>query len=591
MFTARVLMKQCHGIFFTARRAEGHKMKSYIMKNTIILASIGIFSANAYSNGVVKNPLSFTNESLTRGVNFRQGFNYAQVGAGVSMMDLDGDGDLDILVAGGLNGEFGLYENDGSGFFTDRTAGSGFTLMPNVSGISAADYDNDGDLDIHVPGWKVPSRLYRNDGGLTFTEVGAFAGIDVDAPSLGAAWGDYDQDGFLDLYACVRTFTDDIEIENKLYHNNGDGTFTDVAVQLGVEAPGDPSCLPAFFDYDRDGDDDIYIGTDKGSQTGRMLHNKLYRNEGDGTFTNMTYAANAEAWLFCMGIAVGDIDFDGYFDMYLTNVPLGNKLLMYDGTSAAYVDETTAAGMASNITGWSTVFADFDNDTHLDTYVCNMQGLNRLYRGSSVWPLVDEASGAGVAVVNDVFCVSVGDVDGDNDLDMLVSTTNARVNLFINNSPDAKTNKWVRFDVVGEETNRFSVGTCVEVKTGDKTQVREVRSGVNYKAQDEYTLHFGLADAPMIDRVEVFFADGTYRKLHGAPMNQNWKLYPVSQLGDINGNGHIDWEELEQAISERTGKGNPISPGQEQFDMDGDFDIDNDDLILMGLGILEPTSH
>ena len=558
------------------------------MQHAGVLIGIGLFSSIAF--GQIQHPLSFSNEAIERGVDFHQAANYSQVGAGVSLMDLDHDGDLDILVAGGINGAFGLYENDGSGYFRDRTTNSGLTKMPMASGISAADFDNDGDLDIHIPGWFVPSRLYRNDGDFHFTEIGAQAGININAPSLAAAWGDYDQDGFLDLYACVRTFTDNVMIENKLYHNNRDGTFTDVAVELGVEAPGDPSCLPTFFDYDRDGDDDIYIGTDKGSQDGRMFHNKLYRNNGDGTFKNATYEADAEAWLFCMGIAVGDLNFDGYFDMYLTNVPLGNKLFIYDG-QGAYLDQTAEAGMASNITGWSTVFADFDNDTYLDTYVCDMQGPNRLYRGSEDWPLIDEAASAGVAVANDVFTVAVGDVDGDNDLDMLVANTDGGVNLFINNSLDLQRNNWVRLNVIGDDTNRFAVGTCVDLRCGTLSQVREVRSGVNYKAQEEYTLHYGLAQASIVDRIDVSFANGSKRKLFNAPVNQTWTIYPTHQLGDVNANGRIDWEELEEAISNRTGEGNPINPGQEIFDMDGDFDIDNDDLVLMGLGILAPTSY
>ncbi|MBL4698045.1 MAG: CRTAC1 family protein [Phycisphaerales bacterium] len=559
--------------------------------NIISITGIGLVVLCTASQSLASNPLNFVNEAVARGVNFDLGFNYAQVGAGLALLDLDGDGDLDILIAGGDDGEIGVFENDGTGHFTDRTATSRIVAMPMASGISAADYDNDGDLDIHIPGWKVPSKLYRNNGDFTFTNVAAVAGVDLDAPSMAAAWGDYNNDGWMDLYSTVRTFTDGIEIENKLYRNNGDGTFTDVASLLGVQAKGDPSCLPVFFDYDRDGDEDIYIGTDKGSdQDIRMLHNKLYRNNGDGTFTNATYEAEAEAWIFCMGIAIGDMNFDGYFDMYLTNIPRGNKLLMYDGVSA-YQDQTLEAGVESKITGWATVMADFDNDTHLDIYVCNMQGPNRLYRGSDTWPLIDEAVEAGVDVANDVFCVAVGDVDGDNDLDMLVGNTNGRVNLFINYSTDLRVNNWVRFNVVGNNGNSYGVGTCVDLKASGTTQVRQVRSGVNYKAQEEYTLHFGLDKVEHIDLVQVIYPGGELRILTGAPINTVWTLYPESRLGDPNNNGKIEIEELAQAIAARTPPGMFIQPGQEIFDMDGDFDIDANDLALMGLRMVDPTSR
>jgi ASPIC/UnbV protein/VCBS repeat protein len=525
-------------------------------------------------------PLRFEDQAVERGVDFQMAFNMPQVGAGLMLADLDNDGDIDLVVAGGVDGAWGIYENDGNGYFTDRGAGSNIEPMQMAAGLAAGDYDNDGDLDIHVPGMFVPSRLYRNEGDFRFTEVGRQAGIAITAPSMGSSWGDYDKDGHLDLYATVKTFTDGVEIENKLYHNNGDGTFTDVAKELRVEAPGDPSLLSTFFDYDRDGDDDIYVGTDKGSRTGRMLHNKLYENMGDGTFRNATYAAGAEAWIFCMGIALGDINFDGYFDMYLTNIPQGNILYVYDG-EGRYDEVTEQAGVGSYITGWGTVFADFDNDTYLDLYVCNMQGPNRLYRGSPNWPMNDEAPIAGVDTANDVFCVAVGDVDGDDDLDMLVGNREGGVLLYINKSPSLSENNWVRFNVVGEDTNRHAIGTCVDVLAGGKSQARQVRAGVNYKSHDEFTLHYGLADAQIVKRIDITFASGERRKLVNAPVNQTWSLYPDSKLGDPNFDGVIELDEIFAAMGAMTSPGETLTPRHEIFDMDGDFDIDLDDIAEM----------
>ncbi len=556
------------------------------LHKTVFLTIVG---STTLAGGLAHaGPLSFSNEGVARGVPFRVGFNYHQVGAGNMLADLDNDGDLDILIAGGIGGAFGLYENDGSGFFTERTIGSGLDPMVNASGLSAADFDNDGDLDIHIPGWFVPSRLYRNDGNFTFTDVAPQAGVDLNAPSMAAAWGDYNQDGWLDLYCTVRTFTDGVNIDNKFYKNNADGTFTECAQELGIHAPGDPSCLPAFFDYDRDGDDDIYIGTDKGSTTfPPFLHNKLYRNNGDGTFTNATYEAGVEAYIFCMGIAVGDVNFDGLFDMYLTNIMQGNILYVHNG-DGTYSNQTAAAGMISNRVGWGTVFADFDNDTHLDNYVCNIQDSNRLYRGKDVadWPLSDEAPEAGVDVFWDTYCVSVGDLDNDGDLDMLVGNTNRRVNLFINNSADAATNNWVRLTVEGTALNQQCVGVCVEVDTKDKTQAREVRSGTNYKSQDEFTLHYGLAQASEIEQVRMYLPGGVMRVISNMPSNQHWTLYTPQRLGDVDNDGDISVDEVRKAMLARTGPGGTLTPGNEIFDMDGDFDIDAADIQLMGLGVL-----
>lgn len=549
---------------------------------------ITMLAISAGSLPALCEPLDFSDEALARGLNFNIGFNYLQYGAGLVLADLDGDGDLDAVIAHGSGGNLGLFENDGAGYFTNRSVGSGFTNISVASGMAAADYDNDGDLDIFISGRYTNSRLYRNDGNLTFTDVAVSAGIVDNGPMFGACWGDVDQDGHLDLYVSVRTGDNGYVGSNHMYMNNGDGTFTDQAIALDVDAEGDPTLVSAFYDFDRDGDEDLYLGTDKGS--GGVLKNRLYQNNG-GSFTEITTQANAQAHLDCMGIAVGDINFDGFYDLYLTNIMQGNKLLVHDGVGA-YVDQTMPAGVGSYHVGWGTLFADFDNDTELDIYLCNMQGPNRLYRGSQTWPLVDEGPSANVDAAADVFCVAEGDVDGDGDIDLLVGNTNGRVHLYINNSPDLKSNNYARFNVVGNngDLNQFAVGTCVDIVHGDKSQVRQVRSGTNYKTTSEYTLHFGLGDATVIDSARVIYPGNTeIRHLSNIPANHEWTLYPTARLGDKDNNGRIDVWELREAIVARTGPGNPIEPGVEIYDMDGDFDIDNDDLAIMGLGTRTPT--
>lgn len=545
---------------------------------------------SALSAGMaVAAPLDFSDEAVARGIDFTIRPNYSQYGAGLMMGDLDNDGDLDILVANGPSGGFGLYENDGTGNFTNRTIGSGFTAMNLPSGIACADYDNDGDLDIFVTGWYTNSRLYRNNGDFTFTNVAVSAGIiDPSQPGMAACWGDVNSDGHIDLYVSVRTQHNGFQGSNHLYMNNGDGTFTDEAVAMNVDAENDPTLLSAFFDFDRDGDDDLYLGTDKGS--GGFWKNRLYRNEG-GAFTEVTTQTNAQAHVDCMGIAVGDLDFDGYYDLYVTNIQHGNKLMMFNPMTGMYEDQTVAAGVGSYRVGWGTLFTDFDNDTELDIYVCNMMGENRLYRGSQTWPLIDEGVTSNTNEASDVFCAAEGDIDGDNDIDLLVGDTNGRVHLYINNSPDAATNNWVRFNVVGNQgaKNMYAVGTCVDITHDGKSQVRQVRSGTHYKSHSEYTLHFGLGGSDSVDEVDLIFPGGTVRHLSNAPANQTWTLYPQNRLGDANGNGRIDYYELYTAVMSRTGAGNPITPGLEIYDMDGDFDLDNDDITLMELGVRTPS--
>ena len=542
-------------------------------------------------------PLSFSEEAVARGIHFTIGINFQQYGAGMLMSDLDNDGDLDIVVSGGSTGSFGIYENDGSGNFTNRSFTAGFVYMSMSSGMAAADYDNDGDIDIFLSGWYTNSRLYRNNGDFTFTDVAVSAGIvDPNTPNMGACWGDINQDGHLDLYVSVRTGHNAHPGSNAMYINNGDGTFTNQAEALNIDAEGDPTLLSAFFDFDRDGDDDLYLGTDKGS--GGFWKNRLYRNDG-GAFTEVTTQTNSAAYIDCMGIAVGDLNYDGYYDMYLTNIQQGNKLFVYDPIAGEYNDETAAAGVGSYEIGWGTFFADFDNDTFLDTYVCNHQGplpaadgANRLYRGADMadWPMVDEAASAGVGTTAPVYCVAEGDIDGDGDIDMLVGNNGGRVHLYINNSPDAASNNWVRFNVVGNqgELNQHAIGACVDIVHDGIPQVRQVRAGTNYKTSSEMTVHFGLGQSDTVDTLSVIYPGNTIRDLTNAPANETWTLWPENRLGDPNGNGRIDYFELYTAIISRTGPGNPITPGLEIFDMDGDFDLDNDDLVLMDLRIRTP---
>ena len=549
------------------QKEKGHKMS---VQRAVAL---GIFLTCTIA--VAGEPLNFVDEAVDRGVDFQIGFNYPQFGSGLMMTDLNGDGYPDLVIAGGTGYKIGIYQNDGTGNFRDRTVGSGIPPTAASSGMSVADYDNDGDVDIFIGGWLSPSRLYRNDGNFQFTDVALEAGVKTNCPLMATCWADIDGDGFLDLYASVRTLTFNDETRNFLYHNNGDGTFTDIAGDLGIDAEDDPTLLAAFFDYDRDGDDDLYLGTDKGTFAG--INNRMYRNDLT-SFTEVTEKTNTAANVDCMGIAVGDLNFDGQFDLYVTNITAGNKLLMSDG-KGSFTDQTAAAGLGNFRIGWGTVFADFDNDTELDVYVCNMLGQNRLYRGSQTWPLIDEAVSANVDVSNDVFCVAIGDVDGDRDLDMLVGNSGGRVHLYINHSVDAATNNSVMFNVVGERNaNRFAVGTVVEVQTGKKTQLREVRSGVNYKAQDDYTLHFGLGNAKAITQVNVDFSADKSRTFTNVPMNETWTIYPPSRGGDVNGDGRISISEFGAAFAAISKPGTHIVPGQEIFDLNGDFVIDFQDI-------------
>lgn len=519
--------------------------------------------------------LSFSEESLPRGVNYLIGTPYAQFGAGVAIADLNNDGHPDLVILGATNGLVGVYQNTGSGTFINRSFATGIGPI-NASGVSVADYNGDGLLDLFISGWFTSNRLWRNNGNMTFTDVTAEAGLTLVAPSFASAWSDVDGDGWLDLYVTVRTLTNNNPTRNKFYRNNADGTFTEMAAAMGIDCEDDPSLLAAFFDFDNDGDDDLYIGTDKG--TGGVFKNRLFRND-DGSFTEITDQANAAAHLDCMGFAIGDVNYDGYFDIYMTSIASGNKLFVNDG-DGAFVDQTDASGMGGFANCWATVFADFDDDTRLDTYVSILNGPNQLYQGSETWPMVDVAADAGAALSGSSYTVAVGDVNADNKLDMIVSQIGGRVQLLINESES--TNNNARFRVVGQGPNTFGVGARLDIRTGDLWQARQIYAGSNYKATNEYVVHVGLGSATQADEVVVRWpGTGDTRVLTNVPANTQWTIHPPERLGDSNADGKFGRPDLVGLIKAITGPGVPIQPGAEIFDMDGDFDVDFSDLVLL----------
>jgi hypothetical protein len=230
----------------------------------VSVSLFGLFASGAGAG----TDLSFTEVSLSRGVNYIVGTPAIQFGAGHGLIDLDNDGHLDIVILGAANGLVGVYENNGSGSFINRSFATGIAPMTAAAGVSAADYDGDGDVDLFLSGWHVSNRLLRNNGNFNFTDVTLSAGVQLSCPSQATSWSDFNGDGWLDLYLTVRTGDLGDITRNKLYQNLGNGTFTEVASAVGVEAGSDPTLLPAFFDFDRDGDDDLYLGTDKGSNGG-----------------------------------------------------------------------------------------------------------------------------------------------------------------------------------------------------------------------------------------------------------------------------------------------------------------------------------
>ncbi|USN98127.1 MAG: CRTAC1 family protein [Phycisphaeraceae bacterium] len=546
--------------------------------------------AAAGSAGIAAGANPFTEEAVARGINFPMQTGLEQWGMGLGLLDLDGDGDPDAVTLGASDGRVGLYENDGTGHFTDRTYDfitPRIAKHPDYAGLSAADFDGDGDLDLYFSRAQLgaappaPNLFYRNDGDWQFTEIGAAAGVADTGYTSSTCWGDYNGDGWLDLYVCNRTATYNNFIENKLFENQGDGTFVDVAAAVGAQRAGDPTLTATFFDYEQDGDADLYLGTDKGSAGTYVNH--FLRNDG-GVYTDITTQTHTEAHIDCMGIALGDVTRDGKFDLYLTNLDYGNVLLCSEPDDT-FLDRTTEAGMGVFLQGWGTMCMDYDNDTWEDVYVCNQNAGNSLFHHPGTFPLVDVASQMGVATPSFTYCAVQADIDNDGDMDIMTTEQFARVRLYINN--EGSTRHWAKFNVVGQGHNTFGIGTRIRVQT-DVSQIREMRAGHNYKAQETTTLHFGLADATSMQQIDVNWPNtGASRTLTGYPADQTWTLYPPERIGDIDLDGDVDAADKRAVLArQQANVSEPIVPGIEMLDADGDADFDYDDVLLIGLPCL-----
>ena len=538
----------------------------------------------------------FNEEAALRGVSFQmlasgQMTSLGYLGWGCGIVDLDLDGDPDLLMVGKPDGRVGVFENLGGGFFQDRSLTSGIAPLTKPSGFAVADYDNDGTLDINFTQLADGNRLLRGLGNFTWTNVTAAAGVGDTGAGKGCAWGDFNLDGWLDLF--IANYDGIVAgtagEPDRLYRNNGNGTFTDVAPANGCNATG-YGFQPAWTDIDNDGDPDLYLSQDRGHLPPLMQGNRLWRND-NGSLVEISAGSGANVQLFSMGMAVGDWDQNGFVDFYDTNIgsnsgPLAGKnpLLLNQGDNT-FVESSVTWGMQgaiAGVTGWCAIFWDFDNNGWLDLFINQQFQADRLWASDGVPPATDVTALAGIGGPTGTgilkFCSAVGDVDGDGDLDLLTNPVGLSAKLYINKEGSERS--WAKFDVVGMSHNRFAVGARLDLRIGTQWQRREVLSGSNgYLGQNEIAVHFGLDQATTIDELVVTWplvlADGlVQRHFYNLPASARWTLYPTTRLGDFDGDGDVDIDDY-GALG--TCYGSPLLAGFEMMDFDGDSDVDEVD--------------
>ncbi len=537
-----------------------------------LLTGIVIFEEGAHAR--LERPFSEMSSSL--GVNYYCPTvppDNAPYGRGLALVDLDNDLDADLVLLGASNHIVGVYENDG-GTFIDRSATTAIPPLPTASGVVAFDYDGDDDLDLLVTQWNLPNILLRNDGNFLFMNVSYETGLTYIGESTGPAVADYDGDGWVDLFLTL------YGEPNRLFRNDSGQGFIDVTDSVGLSGTYN-SLQASFFDFDLDGDKDIYVSNDQRTPTNTHEYNRLFENVG-GQFVEISEASGTDIRLLSMNVGIGDLDRNGYPDIYCTNGTveainqyIPNMLLMNNGDQT-FTREEAAAGVDSYRFGWGGQFFDFDNNGFLDLYVCNQIGKNRLYVNSGTWPLVDMAPTYRVDVTPDSRCVAVADIDSDGDLDMVVQVYNSTTRVFINQEGNASTNRYIRIVPVGLTPNRHSIGARVELRTGNDWQSTEIIAGSTYKTQSELVAHFGLGTAQTADEIIVTWPDGATRRLLAINGNQQLQVLHPSLMGDANNDGDVNLSDItsfyQQVLNGAAG------PDISAIDFSGDGQLDSRDI-------------
>ncbi|MFT5783399.1 MAG: hypothetical protein ACI9JE_000718 [Candidatus Krumholzibacteriia bacterium] len=465
----------------------------------------------------------FVDRALERGIDIKWSSFYpaGDLGAGLAMEDYDHDGDLDVFVATKRGAFLGVFRNDGA-TFTDISGSLALSLDYDIKQVLFADLDNDGWRELILSTWLpdetgnsfLGSRLhiYQGQSDGTFLPRNS-AVIDSTMAGLatGVAAGDLDRDGDLDLYISVwKLGQADATSSNRMLRNDRDWNFSDQAAELGVD---DQKKSYQVMLADLSGDDwlDIVVAEDKrGGAT-------YYESNGDGTFTDRTDASGLDGYVFVggikadgMGLAVGDIDGDFDLDLYMTNIFDGN-LLYRNNNDGTYTDVAVSSGTVSYRIGWGCNFFDCDNDQDQDLYVTNFGNngagnkTDRLYRNLSNGTFEDIAETAGITLSDDGFGMAAGDIDGNGAVDILLSQAGTPVRLLMN---EGAIGNWLKIDLVGTDSNRDAVGAKVKIWAGETVQFFEQHAGESYLSYHSHAMDIGLASATVADSVSVWWPTG-----------------------------------------------------------------------------------
>jgi hypothetical protein len=552
----------------------------------VLLFTSGLFFATVSSQSAAAGqefPVSFTNVAGVVGLSDptiygdidRKRYIIETNGAGVAFVDYDNDGWVDLFMLSGtrLDMPVGreptnrLYRNRGNGTFADVTDKAGLRRSGWASSVCVGDYNNDNYEDLFITYWG-KNVLYKNNGDGSFSDVTQKLGLLADATRWGSGctFIDYDRDGKLDLFVANYLKFDIANTPepgkganctwkgvpvncgpkglptdtNLIYHNNSDGTFTDVSESSGIaKVQGRYSMTATTLDFDRDGWTDIYVACDSSAST-------LYRNNHDGTFTDIAveagcaYSEDGQAQAG-MGVATGDYNGDGLVDILKTHFSDDLPALYKNSGRGFFEDASRAAGFdLTRYVEWGAGLVDFDNDGWPDVLIVTgsvypevekifkeypHRGPRLIYQNLRNGRFRDVTTVMGDAILSPRSSrgCAFGDFDNDGDVDVLVMNMNEAPLLLRNEYFSKSTrgpNNWLMLNLIGTKSNRSAIGARVALKTGSQLQFQEVTSQSSYYSHNDHRLHFGLGQNKKADLVEILWPSGDREVLDNVPANK-----------------------------------------------------------------------
>ena len=471
-----------------------------------------------FSN-IANAQLAFDDVAAQIGVNYSYGD--SEYGGGVSFADFDNDGWDDITYTSENGVDIYFLKNTNGDF--NLVSFSGISNTNKTKQVIWVDYDNDGDKDLFITALEGKNSFYINDGEMNFTDISSSIGIfQTDLFTYGASFGDIDNDGDLDLFISNRSPVD----HNYLYRNDS-GTYVDITNSSGISLEGQLSFCSIFFDYDKDGLQDIYVSNDKEENI-----NRLYKNLGDGVFQDVSDFSNAGVDVSAMSTTLGDFNNDGWFDIYITNTPfsqissiVGNVLLKNNG-DGTFTNIATETGTSFDSLGWGSVFLDADNDGLLDLYVSSSLDGSAQFLSSAFYHQQNDETfiiPQDIGFSSDLresYSNAIGDINNDGKPEIVV--VNDTENNFLWQNNTSNQNNWLKVKLEGVISNRDGIGNTIEINVDGQSQYRYTLAGEGYLSQNSFYEFFGIGEAAEVDYLKVTWtATGETETINNISSNQS----------------------------------------------------------------------